>query len=120
MLGCRPADTPMESNLKLGAEEDCPPTEREQYQRLVGRLIYLTHTCLDIFFSASMVSKYMSDPKEAHMKAVYRILQYLKKAPGKGLHFKTNPSRNVGIFTDADWVGSMTDWRSISKYCSFV
>lgn len=44
MLGCRPADTPMESNVKIGEEKESPPIDKEMYQRLVGRLIYLTHT----------------------------------------------------------------------------
>lgn len=62
----------------------------------------------------------MYDPKETHMKAVNRILQYLKKAPGKGLHFKKDTSRKIEIFTNVDWAGSVTDRRSTSGYCSFV
>ncbi|XP_058763032.1 uncharacterized mitochondrial protein AtMg00810-like [Vicia villosa] len=111
MLGCRPADTP------IGEEKESPPTDKEMYQRLVGILIYLTHTRPDIGFSVSMVSRYMNEPKEAHMKAVNRILQYIKKSPEKGLHFKKDTSRKIEIFTDADWASSVTDR---SGHCSFV
>ena len=57
------------------------------YQRLVGRLIYLTHTRPDISFAVSVVSRYMDDPRKDHKDAVYQILRYLKGALGKGLIF---------------------------------
>ncbi|KAA0048846.1 Copia protein [Cucumis melo var. makuwa] len=60
MLGCRPIDTPIEFNCKLGNSDD--QVSVDQYQRLA--------------------------PYENHMKAVSRILIYLKKTPGKGLMFR--------------------------------
>ena len=120
MMGCKPADTPIEPNTKLGTEEGSSPTNRDRYQRLVGRLIYLTHTRPDICYPVSLVSRFMNNPTESHMRAVNRILQYLKKTPGRGLYFKKNSSRQVEIFTDADWAGSMTDRRSTTGYCSYV
>ena len=44
MLGCKLADTPMESTYKIGLKEDSPPVDKGRYQRLVGKLIYLSHT----------------------------------------------------------------------------
>lgn len=44
MLGCKLVDTPMDPTKKLGAEKDSTPVNRGRYQRLVGRLIYLSHT----------------------------------------------------------------------------
>ena len=83
-------------------------------------MIYLTHTRLDIGFVVSMVSRYMNNPTKRHMKAVYRILQYLKKSPGRGVYFKKTSSREVEVFTDADWAGSLIDRRSTTGYCSYV
>src|ERR1044072_6435970 len=62
----------------------------------------------------------MHSPYEEHLEAVYRILRYLKGNPGKGLHFKKTIQRNVSIFTDADWTGSVTDRRSTSRYYTYV
>ncbi|KAA0052231.1 putative mitochondrial protein [Cucumis melo var. makuwa] len=39
MLGCRPADTPIDFNCKLGNSDDQVPVDKEQYQRLVGSVI---------------------------------------------------------------------------------
>ena len=120
MLGCKPAETPMDSSTKLGANKDSVPVDKGRYQRLVGKLIYLSHTRPDIGFSVSVVSQFMNDPTEEHMEAVNRILRYLKMTPGKGLYFRKNTRKDIEVFVDADWAGSITDRRSTSGYCTYV
>jgi hypothetical protein len=83
MTGCRPVSTPIDPNRKLCAESG-EPVNRESYQRLVGRLMYLCHTRPDISYAVSVVSRYMHDPRSDHLNVVYRILRYLKSCPGKG------------------------------------
>ena len=39
---------------------------------------------------------------------------------GRGLLYKKNDSRNVEVFSDADWTGDISDRRSTSGYCSYV
>ena len=117
--GCRPADTPMDPNVKLWEKGDTP-VDKGRYQRLVGKLIYLAHTRPDIAFPVSVVSQFMHAPYEEHLDAVYRILRYLKAAPGKGLFFGKTNDRDVAIFTDADWAGPITDRKSTSGYCTYV
>jgi len=94
--------------------------DKGRYQRLVGRLIYLSHTRPDIAYAVSVVSQFMHEPYEEHLEAVHRILRYLKGTPGKGLFFGRNESRKIEAFTDADWAGSASDRRSTSGYCTFV
>ena len=120
MSGCKPSDTPIEANSKLGEVKNGVPVDKGRYQRLVGRLIYLSHTRPDIAFAVSMVSQFMHSPYEEHLEAVYRILRYLKSTPGKGLFFKKNEKRGIEVYTDADWAGSVTDRRSTSGYCTFL
>ena len=85
MLDCKPAETPIEMNHKLGILLNQTPTDKGRYQQLIGRLIYLSDTRLDIAYAVSIVSQFMHSPSEEHMDAIYRILRYLKCAPGKGL-----------------------------------
>ncbi|CAL8080023.1 unnamed protein product [Prunus armeniaca] len=54
------------------------------------------------------------------MGAVMRILRYLKVTPGKGLMFCKYGHTYVEGYTDADWAGSVTDRRSMSRYLTFV
>ena len=61
MLGSKACDTPMEANQKLGDDTD-GAVDRGRYQRLVGKLIYLSHTRPDIAFAVSVVSQFMHAP----------------------------------------------------------
>jgi hypothetical protein len=45
---CKPTSTPIDPNLRLGMAEKDDAIDREMYQHLVGRLIYLSHTRPDI------------------------------------------------------------------------
>ncbi|XP_028758658.1 uncharacterized protein LOC114717616 [Neltuma alba] len=110
----------MELNKKLGLNKNSPLVDRERYQRLVGKLIYLTHTRPDITHAVTVVSQFSSQPNKEHMAAVFRILMYLKSSPGKGLYFKKEANRGIEVFTDADWAGSIVDRRSTTGYCTFV
>ena len=64
LLGCKPTETPMEPNLRLQPTSVDKLVNRDQYQRLVGRLIYLSHTRPDITFAVSVVSQFMNSPGE--------------------------------------------------------
>lgn len=48
----------------LGAVDQC------MHQRLVEKLIYLSHTRPDIAYSGSIVSQYMNSPNKHHLKGV--------------------------------------------------
>jgi len=120
MIGCKPVETPMDPNTKLGAQTNGGAIDKGRYQRLVGKLIYLAHTRPDIGFAVSVVSQFLNNPCEAHLEAVYRILRYLKKDPGKGLMFRKTSTRTLEVYTNADWAGSPIDRRSTSGYCSYV
>nr|CBL94155.1 putative polyprotein (retrotrasposon protein) [Malus domestica] len=91
------------------SKHDQVPTHKERCQRLVRRLIYLSHTRPDIAYVVSVVSQFMHSHSEAHMDAVTRILRYLKIAPGRDSVFSKNSHLNVEGYTDADWAGSITD-----------
>ena len=82
--------------------------------------MYLTHTRLDLSYSLSVVSQYMHSLSEEHMKAVFRILKYLKSSPGKGVMFTKGASLSVEGYTNADWASSIDDRRSTTRYLTFV
>ena len=98
MLGCKPSDTPIEAGKR--ANNPGEPIDKDKYQRLVGKLIYLSHTRPDIAFAVSVVSQHMHSPKEAYLEAVFKILRYLKGSPSRGLFFKKTDCKGVEVFTD--------------------
>ena len=62
----------------------------------------------------------MHEPKETHLRAVYRILHYLKGTSGKEIIFIRGQGMSIEAYTDADYAGSMVDRRSTSGYCTFL
>jgi hypothetical protein len=109
----------MEINTKLGLEYGELLSDIGQYQRLVGKLIYLTVTRPDISFAVSMVSQFMHAPCTSHLSAIDRILRYLKCTPGQGIWMRKNGSNDVVGFSDVDWAGSC-DRKSTTGFCTFV
>ena len=102
MLECKPADTPIAHNERLSIHDIQIPTDKDQYQRLVGKLIYLSHTRPDIAYAISLVSQFMHNPSKDHMNIVIRILRYLKSSPERGLMFRKYGHLNVEGYLDAD------------------
>ncbi|CAO2841169.1 unnamed protein product [Amaranthus hypochondriacus] len=120
MLDCKPAETPIVVNHGLRIVEGEAAANREQYQKLVGKLIYLSHTRPDIAYAVGIVSRFMHRPQVQHMEAVLRILRYLKGTPGKGIVFWRNGHLRLQAYTDADWAGDRDDRKSTSGYFTLV
>ena len=62
MLDCKLVDTPMDPNVKLVPRQEEPLRDPGRYQRLVGRLNYLTITQPNISFPVSVVSQFLQSP----------------------------------------------------------
>ena len=62
----------------------------------------------------------MHSPRPEHFEVVYRILRYLKGTSGKGILFRKNEDQGIQGFVNADWVGSLEDSKSTSKYSTKV
>ena len=120
MLSCKLVEMAMEMNHKLGIFPDQDPTDKDRYKKLVGRLIYLSHTRLDIAYTVSVVNQFMHVPSKEHMKAVYRILRYLKGSSRRGLLLIKNSISNIKGYTDSDWAGDQKTRKSTSGYFMFV
>lgn len=129
LSGARHVHTPLYPNIKLICIEydshiqdtntiarDKPLTDVGRYQRLVGRLLYLTMTRVDISFAVQVLSQYMHAPKESHMEAELRLIRYIKSAPGLGLFMPSQSSELLTVYYDSDWGTYVQTRRSISGY----
>uniref|UniRef100_A0A803LEC5 Uncharacterized protein n=1 Tax=Chenopodium quinoa TaxID=63459 RepID=A0A803LEC5_CHEQI len=120
MLDCKPAETPIATNHGLQILEGAKLAEREQYQKIVGKLIYLAQTRPDIAYAVGVVSRFMHLPQIQHMIAVMRILRYLKGTSCTGIYFAQNGHLDLIAYTDADWAGDRDDRKSTSGYFTLV
>nr|XP_016444426.1 PREDICTED: uncharacterized protein LOC107769705 [Nicotiana tabacum] len=59
--------------------------DSSKYQRLLGKLLYLTVTRPDIAFSVQILSQFMQKPKRSHMEAAQREVRYVKNQPGQDI-----------------------------------
>lgn len=75
---CRRVATPMLDKHKLEPEMDSPPSDPVLYQRMVGKLIFLTHTRPDISFAIGILSRFMTKPLKIHAQAVKHLYWYLR------------------------------------------
>jgi len=75
MMDCKTTRVPIEQNHKIGNDEGSSSVNKGQYQRLVGKLIYLAHTRPNIAYAISVVSQFMHVSNKRHLQAVNKILQ---------------------------------------------
>ncbi|CAL2230475.1 unnamed protein product [Prunus armeniaca] len=118
MLDCKPDETPIVENHKLDVYVDHVSTNKERYQRLVERLIYLSLTRPDIAYAVSVSSQFIHSPSEDHMVTVMRILSYLKSAHGRSLLFKKNEHLDPKSYFDTYY--AITDRRYMLGYFTFI
>ncbi|XP_019457627.1 PREDICTED: uncharacterized protein LOC109358017 [Lupinus angustifolius] len=90
------------------------------YRQLVGRLLYLTNTRLDISFVVQQLSQFMASPMINHHKTLTRVLRYLRGNPGQCLYYPENSPLHIKAFSDSDWATCPDTHKSISGYCTFL
>ena len=66
---------------RLVMDDGSPSVEEKSYRGMIGSLLYLTASRLDIVFSVGLCAHFQSKPKKSHLKAVKRIFRYLKHTP---------------------------------------
>ncbi|GKB12493.1 ribonuclease H-like domain-containing protein, partial [Tanacetum coccineum] len=90
------------------------------YQKLLGKLIYLTHTRPNIAYSVHCLAQYMHSPLKSHLNSALNVLRYLKGAPGKGIGYNYGEcNNNLSGYGDADWAKCLKTRKSVIGYCVF-
>ncbi|GKE22361.1 retrovirus-related pol polyprotein from transposon TNT 1-94, partial [Tanacetum coccineum] len=105
---CVSMSTPMETE-RLDAHLQGTPTDQITYRRMIGGLMYLTTSCLDIAFATFVCARYQARPTVKHLKEVKRIFRYLRQ------------SYNMGICTSEGLQflgGKLVSWSSKKQDCT--
>jgi hypothetical protein len=74
MTDCKSTPTPFLLGLRLEDGGDTPLVEKTLYIQLVGSLLYLTHSRLDLSYAVGEVSRFMQESHELHWKAAKHII----------------------------------------------
>ncbi|XP_075664017.1 secreted RxLR effector protein 161-like [Castanea sativa] len=116
MKDCNPVNTPSEFGMKLSKDDGGKKVDNTLYKQIVGSLMYLTATRLDIMYVVSVFSKYIECPTEIHLLPAKRILRYLQGTKEFGLFLKKGEKSDLFGFTDSDYAGDSDDRKSTFGY----
>ncbi|GKE77397.1 ribonuclease H-like domain-containing protein, partial [Tanacetum coccineum] len=120
LLACKPSAIPLEQNISITNEltdSDLLIDNITEYQKLIDKLIYLTHTRRDIAYSVHCLSQFMHKPLKSHLKIALKVLRYLKSALGKGIHVIKNNVTSLDVYVDADWAKCVVTRKSVTGFC---
>ena len=113
---CKPTPSPFQYGVKLSASCTSPEVDATLYRKLVGSILYLTHSHPDLSFAIGRVSRYMQAPHESHWKVEKRILRYIQGTVQFGIHYSTRGKPLLVGFTDLDWAGDLDDRNYAAGY----
>jgi len=108
----KPAPTPTFMELKLSKKNCSSNVNLTLYKSMIGSLMYLTATRMDIMYAVSLVSKFM----ETHWQVAKRVLRYVNGTKQYGAWYTATSDSKLGGYTNSDWAGSVDDRKSMSRY----
>ena len=128
LLSCNPVSIPIvpESYITLEDNSDSDSTEITTYQHMIGKLLYIacgTHP--DITFAVGCLSQQCSDPQISHIRAIRRVLQYLKRTMNLEIHYNslyndTQHLLTILDYTDSNFTGDISERKFTMGYCFFL
>nr|GEV27240.1 hypothetical protein [Tanacetum cinerariifolium] len=114
------ASTPIDTKKPLLKDPDGKDVDVHTYRSMIGSLMYLTSSRLDIMFVACACAHFQVTPKASHLHAVKRIFRYLKGKPHLGLWYPKDSPFNLVAYSDSDYAGASLDRKSTTRGCQFL
>ncbi|GJR67123.1 putative ribonuclease H-like domain-containing protein [Tanacetum coccineum] len=87
---------------------------------MIGSLMYLTASRLDIMFAVCACARFQVTPKTSHLLAVKRIFRYLKGKPTLGLWYSRDSPFELVAYTDSYYARETLDRKSTTGGCQFL
>jgi hypothetical protein len=109
MEECKPVITPMQTSCKLRKDDDSKSKDQRQYMSMIGILLYVTASKLDVMQAVGQVAQFQETPKESHVLVVKRIFKYLKGTKEFGLWYLKGKDLSLIAYIDVDWAGCIDD-----------
>ncbi|GJY94464.1 putative ribonuclease H-like domain-containing protein [Tanacetum coccineum] len=106
------ASTPMETHKPLLKDADGTDVDVHLYRSMIGSLMYLTSSRLDIMFAVCACLRFQVQPKASHMHVVRRIFRYLKGQPTLGLWYPKDSPLDLIAYSDSDYTGASIHMKS--------
>jgi hypothetical protein len=120
MDGSKSVCTPMVTGYKLNKDDDSPKANQIKYRSIIGGMIYLTTTKLDIMHVVCLVAIFQEDPKETHVATFKRIFRYLNGISNYGLWYLMDTNFTLSDYIDVDWEFFVDDIKCTSGGAFFI
>jgi hypothetical protein len=120
MAELKPVSNPISTATSLGPDEDAQVVDQREYRSMIGSLLYLMVTRLDIQFTVCLCTSFQAFPRSSHRMTVQRIFRYFKHTLEFGIRYSTSSSLDLVGFSNADFVGCGIDRKSTSETCYFL
>ncbi|GKB91012.1 putative ribonuclease H-like domain-containing protein, partial [Tanacetum coccineum] len=104
--------TPIETNKALLKDAEAKNMDVHLYRSMIGSLMYLTASRLDIMFVICACARFQVTPKVSHLHVVKRIFRYLKGQPKLSLWYPKDSPFDLEAFSDSDYAGVSLDRKS--------
>ncbi|GKD24862.1 uncharacterized mitochondrial protein-like protein [Tanacetum coccineum] len=111
---------PMDTEKPLLKDSYGDDVDVHLYKSMIGSLMYLTSSRLDIMFVVCACAGFQVTPKVSHSHAVKRIFRYLKGQPKLGLWYLRDYPFDLVAYFDSDYVGASLDRKSTTGGCQFL
>lgn len=79
MEGAEELSTLVATSVKLDHDLNSKLVDSKYYRSVIGTLLYLAASKLDILFAVDTCARYRSCTKESHLIIVKRVMRYLKE-----------------------------------------
>ncbi|PNX82628.1 putative LRR receptor-like protein kinase, partial [Trifolium pratense] len=116
MNQCNKVCSPIVSENKLTKDENGRLVDATSNRQMIGCLMYLLATRLDLTFSVCLIARYMERLNEIHLVAAKRVLRYIKGSMNYGVLYKKNCELALKGWTYSDYAGDLDDRKSTSGY----
>nr|GEV52124.1 hypothetical protein [Tanacetum cinerariifolium] len=120
LKSCDPIGTPMEIKDKPDIDQNGTPINATKYRSMIGALMYLTSSRLDIVNATCLCARYQAKTTEKHLKEVKRIFRYLWGTVNTSLWYTKDSGFELTGFSDADYAGCKDTFKSTSGGAQFL
>nr|GEW54123.1 uncharacterized mitochondrial protein AtMg00810-like [Tanacetum cinerariifolium] len=111
-LEVKNASTPMETQKPVLMDEDREEVDVHMYRSMIGSLMYLTSSRLDIMIAVCAYPRYEVNLKVSHLHVVKMIFRYLKGQPKFDLWYPKDSPFDLVTYTDSDYATASLDRKS--------
>nr|GFB55914.1 hypothetical protein [Tanacetum cinerariifolium] len=118
MTSCDSVGTSM-ATKHLDADLSGTSIDQTKYRSMVGALMYLIASRLDIMHATCYCARYQAKPSEKHLTAVKRIFRYLKDTIHMGHWYPKDTGFELTAFLDSDHTGCLDLRKSTSMAYNF-